>query len=265
MREETRPTDASRPTTEVPARPREWRSLWLIARRGALESLRDRMTLFMSLFFALVFPTIMVLTIIRMQVAGALADGHEGALGKTLAIYLLTLGLLPTSGAVGVASGQFAGEKEQGSLAPLLASPASNGAIFGGKILGSILPVLLFALAAEITYLGVLALVTGADTLRLLPPALSLVMIALVPAVALFAATVASLISSRVRTYNTAQQLGGLVLLPFWGLIFGLTLKLQDWGTGGLVAVVLGLFFIDAALVTLAAATWRREEVLANR
>src|SRR4051794_31039355 len=121
-------------TPSPPARPREWRSLWLIAQRGALESLRDRMTLILSLFFALVFPAFMVLTIIRSQVAVAVANGAAGALGNTLAIYLLTIGLLPTSGAIGVACGQFAGEKEQGSLAPLLASPASNGAIFGGKI-----------------------------------------------------------------------------------------------------------------------------------
>src|SRR5436305_11867349 len=103
-------------TPAPPARPREWRSLWLIARRGALESLRDRMTLILSLFFALIFPAFLVLTIVRIQVAGAVANGQEGNLGTTLAIYLLTIGLLPTSSAIGVACGQFAGEKEQGSL-----------------------------------------------------------------------------------------------------------------------------------------------------
>jgi ABC-type transport system involved in multi-copper enzyme maturation permease subunit len=255
----------SQPVANPPARPREWRSLWLIAQRGALESLHDRMTLVLSLFFALIFPAFMVLTIIRSQVAVAVASGEAAAVGKTLAIYVLTIGLLPTSGAIGVACGQFAGEKEQGSLAPLLASPASNGAIFGGKILGSILPTMLFSVIAEGVYLGGLALVSGADKLRLLPVALSLTMLALVPAVAIFTAAVASLISSRVRTFNSAQQLAGIVLLPFWALVFGLMLKLQDWGIGGLLAVVAGLFALDVALTALAAVTWRREEVLANR
>jgi ABC-type Na+ efflux pump permease subunit len=265
MRERMMPLLDSHPLPHPPARPREWRALWLIARRGALESLRDRMTLILSLFFALIFPAFLVLTIVRIQVDGAVANGQEGNLGTTLAIYLLTIGLLPTSSAIGVACGQFAGEKEQGSLAPLLASPASNGAIFGGKIVGSIVPALLFSLVAECTYLGGLALVAGADKLRLLPLALSLTMLALVPAVALFTATVASLISSRVRTFNNAQQLAGIVLFPLWGLVFGLVLKLQDWGAVGLIAVVVGLFAIDIAVTALAAATWRREEVLANR
>jgi hypothetical protein len=246
-------------------RPSDARTLLLIAWRGALESLRDRMTLGFNLFFALVFPVGMVLAIIRWQASALIAGGREEALGATLAIYLLTIGLMPATGAVGVASGQFAGEKEQGSLAPILASPASNLAIFGGKILGSVLPALCFSLVAEGVYLTSLAVVVGADTLRLLPPGLSLALLALIPAVAVFAAGVASLISSRVRTYNSAQQLGGLALVPFWGGIFALTLKLQDWGTLALVATVIGLVIADIILIALAAATWRREEVLAQR
>ena len=223
------------------------------------------MTLSFNLFFALVFPIGMVLTVIRWQANTLIAQGREDALGTTLAIYLLSIGLVPATGAVGVASGQFAGEKEQGSLAPILASPASNFAIFGGKILGSVLPALFVSLIAEGIYLTSLAIVVGADKLRLLPPGLSLALLALIPAVAVFAAGIASLISSRVRTYNSAQQLGGLALFPFWGGIFALTLKLQDWGNLALVATVVGLVIADIILITLGAATWRREEVLAQR
>lgn len=253
------------PDLAVATRPSDWQSLWLIARRGALESLRDRLTLGFNLFFVLVFPVGIVLSVVRWQVHEASAAGREDALGIMLAIYFLTIGLMPATGAVGIASGQFAGEKEQGNLAPLLASPASNVAIFGGKILGSVLPAMLFALIAETIYVASVAVVTGTDTLRHLPIGLSLTLLALVPPVAIFAATVASLISSRVRTYNAAQQIGGLALIPFWALVFGLTLRLRDLGGPALIAVVAGLVAVDAALIALAAATWRREEVLAKR
>lgn len=253
------------PDLAVTTRPSDWRSLWLIARRGALESLRDRMTLGFNLFFVLVFPVGMVLSVIRWQVNGAIAAGHEDSLGMTLAIYFLSIGLMPATGAVGIASGQFAGEKEQGNLAPILASPASNVAIFGGKILGSVLPAMLFALIAETIYVASVAAVIGTGTLRHLPIGLSLTLLTLVPPVAIFAATVASLVSSRVRTYNAAQQIGGLALIPFWALVFGLTLRLSDLNGSALIAVVVGLVAVDAALIALAAATWRREEVLAKR
>jgi ABC-type Na+ efflux pump permease subunit len=118
---------------------------------------------------------------------------------------------------------------------------------------------------AELTYLLCVALLLGGDALRLLPVGISLAMIALVPATSLFAAIVASLISSRVRTFNTAQQISGLALIPLWAVVIGLSFKLQDWGTLAVVAFVAGLFIIDAALTLTAANTWRREEVLSKQ
>ena len=98
-----------------------------------------------------------------------------------------------------------------------------------------------------------------------LPVWLSLTLIALIPAVAWFAASIASLISSRVRTFNAAQQIGGLVLMPVWGVVFGVAAKLADWGPIGMVSTLGGFLLLDVVVTTLAAATWRREEVLAQR
>jgi ABC-2 type transport system permease protein len=249
---------------DAPADRTEWRppgglhATLLIARRGGIESLRDRSTMGLGIFFALVLPIILVVTSIRPRA------GQDDFSGAALAGYLLLVGMLPTSAAVGSASGQFAGEFEQGNLTPLLASPASNTAIFAGKVLGAVGPALLFAVVAEISYLGGLALFIsgGIDSL---PVGLSLAMLALVPGVAVFAATVASLISSRVRTYNSAQQLAGFALLPVWAVVGGAAFAARDWGAWVMTAIVLGMLAIDTTLVLLAAATWRREEVLARR
>src|SRR5262249_16284105 len=183
------------------------RAALLIARRAAIDSLRDRSTMALGGFFALVLPIVLVVTSIRPRA------GQDDFSGAALAGYFLLVGMLPTSAAVGSASGQFAGEFEQGHLTPLLAPPASNTAIFAGKILGSAGRAVVFGVGAEVFYLGGLALfISGA--VGSLPLGLSLAMLALVPGVAVFAATVASLISSRVRTYNSAQQLAGFALLP---------------------------------------------------
>ena len=241
------------------------RPMLLIAPRRAIEALRDRMTLVMSLLFALVFPIFMVVTVIRPLALSAGADGQEEMLARVLTLYLLIVGVVPSTAATGIAAGQFVGEKEQGSLTPLLASPASNLAIFGGKTLAAIIPAILFSVVAEAAYVAGLVAVVGVAPLRLISPSLAVAMLALVPAAALFAASVASLISSRVRTYNAAQQLAGLALLPFWGALFALAFKLPDWGPWALVAAVVILLAIDVALTLLAAATWRREEALAQR
>jgi ABC-type Na+ efflux pump permease subunit len=242
------------------------RPMLLIARRGAIEALRDRMTLVLSLLFALAFPIFMVLTVIRpLALSVAAGDGQAETLGRVLTLYLLIVGVVPSTAATGIAAGQFVGEKEKGSLTPLLASPASNLAIFGGKTLGAIIPAILFSIVAVAAYVVGLAAVVGVAPLRLISPSAAVAMLALIPASALFAASVASLISSRVRTYNAAQQLAGLALLPFWGALFGLAFMLPDWGPWALVAAVVVLLAIDLTLTLLAAATWRREEVLAQQ
>ena len=252
------------PQVRTMGRADELRALWLIARRGATESLRDKDDDpgQPALRFWPADPD--RANGCPFQVALS-APGEEAALGQALAIYFLMLGLAPCSGAVGIACGQFAGEKEAGSLAPLLASPASNLAIFGGKILAAVLPALIFATVAEVTFVVNLLALIGTAGVRLLPGDLSLAMLAMVPGVAIFTSTIGSLVSSRVRTFNTAQQISGLVLAPFTGSLALLAFRLPHVGTLGLVAVIVGIFALDALLIVIAARTWRREEVLAGR
>ncbi|MGA7670125.1 MAG: ABC transporter permease [Nitrolancea sp.] len=251
-----------RSTSEPRRLPNSLRTLLLIARRGALEALRDRMTLMMSLFFSIVFPIFMVATTV-VPAAHKSGSDAESTLKGVLAIYLLIIGLMPSTAAVGIASGQFAGEKEQGNLTPLLATPASNFAIFGGKVIGAILPSIIFSAIAELIYVLSIILLTGVHTLGLLSLWMALAMVALVPATSLFAVTVASMISSRVRTFNTAQQVSGFALLPLWGIIIGLGYELQHNGLV-LAVFVASLFIIDVVMTYVAASTWSREEVLAK-
>jgi ABC-2 type transport system permease protein len=236
---------------------------WLIARRAAIEALQDRLSLLMAIVVAVAVPIVLVVTAVRPLASDPTVEGLPPP-GDLLALYLLVVGLLPTVSAVGIAAGQFAGEKERGILTPLLASPASNMAIFVGKVLGAIIPTLLYAVLADGVFALSLALLISPAELALLPLPLSLTMVALVPAVACFAASVASLISSRVRTFNAAQQIGGMVLMPMWGVVFAIAAKLPEWGTFGMIGILAAFALVDMSLIGLAATTWRREEVLAQ-
>lgn len=237
-------------------------TMLIIARRGALEALRDRSTLLSGLIAALVFPAFLILSIIRSLAADPRATS---ALGVSMAILMTTVGLVNTSSAVGIASGVFAGEKEKGNLAPLLASPASNVAIFGGKILSAVFPALLFAASAEIAYLLELSALIGPDKLRYLPVPLASLSLLLVPMYALLSASIASIISSRVRTYTAAQTIGSFVLLPLWLGVLALTGAALRWGLGILALTALVLIAMTLLLIVLGAVTWRREEVLARQ
>jgi ABC-type Na+ efflux pump permease subunit len=236
------------------------RATLLIARRAALESLRDRSTVISSAIFSLALPLIWVFVVIRPA-----GGGSNDNLAALMIVYLLTVGLLPLTVASGIAAGQFAGEQEKGNLAPLLAAPVSNRAIFGGKVLGAVLPALLYSSIAIVSYLVEIALLLSPAKLLLLPPALALSMIALVPAVAIFAATVAAVISSRVRTYQAAQSIAGLLLVPIFLPFYFLAFLLQAWGPLAVLGGVVAVLALDVILVLVGAASWRREEVLARQ
>jgi ABC-type transport system involved in multi-copper enzyme maturation permease subunit len=250
------------PTSPVTsaALPGDARALWLIALRAAVESLNDRLTRLMNILLAVVAPVALVALVIR-----PLLTLDPAFLAGQLPFYLLVVGLMPSVGAVGIAAGQFAGERERGVLTPMLASPASNLAIFGGKVLGSILPPLAYSLIAVIIYLLGLLVVLGPTAFAALPVGLSAAMVLLVPTVTCFAAIVGTLVSSRVRTYNAAQQVAGILLIPLWAGLFTVAFRLDTWGNLGLIAAVAGTLLLDVLLVAVAARTWRREEVLSQR
>src|SRR6266702_5458687 len=183
---------------------------WLIASRQMLEAIRDRSTLMMSGIF-LIFQTVLVL----ISVGPTLQDHTQAGLSKAgflMAFFLLFVGLMPSTPAIGIASGVFAGDKERGCLTPLLVTPASNTAIFAGKVLGAVLPALAYSVIGILTYFAEIALFYGPDKLALLPAGLSLLILLVIPALTLLGASVASLISSRVNTFQSAQNYSSLIL-----------------------------------------------------
>ncbi|MGI8916534.1 MAG: ATP-binding cassette domain-containing protein [Chloroflexota bacterium] len=236
--------------------------LFLIARRAAAALLPDHSILYFNLALAVVIPLWL-----RPGAGGALL-GHLAAgpqpatLTGTIVATFALLGLLPSFVTNGLAAGSFAGERETGSLTPLLSSPASNLAIFGGKALGAALPALAFGTLADAVYVVGLAASGLGGALRLVPLALWPSLLALVPLGAVGAAAVVSLISARVRTAAGAHQVGSLVTPWFMGIFTVLAARLQ---AGPFAVTVALLAAADVALIIWGAATWRREEVLARR
>jgi ABC-2 type transport system permease protein len=236
---------------------------WLIARRQMLEALNDRSTLIMSGIF-LAFQTVLVL----ISVGPALQDHTQAGLAKAgflMAFYLLFVGLLPATPAIGIASGVFAGDRERGCLTPLLVTPASNTAILAGKVLGAVIPALAYALIGILMYFLEIALLYGPATLTLLPIGLSILIVLLIPGIVLFGAALASVISSRVRTFQSAQNYSSLILVVFWIGLFGLLFLQGTLGLWAFAAAVVAIYVIAVLFIILSALTWRREEVMARQ
>ncbi len=236
------------------------KTIWLVARRQMVEALWTRSSL-VTFGVSLVTDTFIVWSTIQTQ--NHSPNGHHN-LGNTLAFLLMFVALFNAQPAIGIAAGVFAGDKERGSLLPLLATPASNTALVAGKVFGAVIPALLYTLAGILIYLIEIALLFGSATLALMPLGLSLTIATFIPALLIFAATIASLISSRVATFQSAQTYSSLITTGLW-LIFGALVFISTlFSLWIFVLAVLLAYILDGLLIILTARTWQREEVIAK-
>lgn len=238
-------------------------TVWLIGRRQMIEALWTRSSLVMF-GVSLVINTFIVWSTIQPNLRDHSPNG-QFVIGNTLAFLLLLVALLNAQPAVGIAAGVFAGDKERGCLLPLLATPASNTALLAGKVLGAVIPALLYTMVGIIIYLGEVVLLFGTSTLALMPLGLSSAVVALIPALLIFAATIACLISSRVATFQSAQTYSSLITTALW-LIFGALVFVAAFFALWIFALgVLVAYLLDGLLIVMAARTWQREEVMAKQ
>lgn len=134
-------------------------------------------------------------------------------LGYLLSPLLLVLPLMVSAV---LAADAFAGEKERRTLEGLLLLPISDRDLFVAKLLSAYLPALAITWGGALLYLVTANLSAWSSTHHLIIPFAqwSVMMIWVAPAVSMLAIAVLTLVSSRVKTAQAANQLGGAVILP---------------------------------------------------
>jgi ABC-2 type transport system permease protein len=163
-----------------------------------------------------------------------------------------------------LAADSFVGEKERGTIEPLLATPIRSAELFGGKLLATIIPAILGTWLGT----GLYALLAAASRSPYYPPFLladqdwlfsSLV---LAPLTALLAAGAGALISTRVSSYRVAYQLNSLLVLPVVLVLIPQAILLFLTTPLAFVYVAAILAVIDVLLVTWAMRVFDRERLL---
>lgn len=160
-----------------------------------------------------------LLTALPPAVTADLPTAPGARLAAVMLVYLLAplYLMVPVVVATVIAADSFAGERERGTLEVLLTAPVTDTELFVAKLLGAFLPALATGLGGAVVYGTVANLTTGEP----LFPNLLWVGLALWlgPGIAAAGLGVVVLVSSRVRGFQEANQLGGLVVLPVVGLV----------------------------------------------
>lgn len=172
-----------------------------------------------------------------------------------LANYLLApfFLLIPVMAASTISADSFAGEKERGTLESLLFSPISVDVLFIGKVLASFLP------AIGLTWLTFLLTVINVNavgwsgmgglffpTLNWLP-----LMLLVIPLLSLATIFLNVFISARVRTFQAAYQLGGIVILPVMGLVIGQVTGILFLSTTVIILIAVGLVILNVIMLLM--------------
>jgi ABC-2 type transport system permease protein len=182
-------------------------------------------------------------------------------LGYLLAPLYLLIPLLVASV---IAADSFAGEKERGTLEALLYTPTTDRELLLAKMLGPWLAAVAVALASFAAY----ALVANAAAWPVMgriffpTPIWWLLVLWVAPAVAALALGATVLVSSRVRGFQEAYQIGGLVVLPIVALMVGQVAGVVFLGPRLVAALGAVIWIVAAVLIATGARYFRRGEIL---
>ncbi|RFU70051.1 hypothetical protein D0469_07650 [Peribacillus saganii] len=135
-------------------------------------------------------------------------------------------------------SNSFAGEKERKTLESLLFSPLSVKDLFIGKVLASLIPTLLIVFSSFLLNFIVINLITYPffKQILFLNTTWLILIFWVIPALVLFNILLNVLVSSKVKSFQEAQQFGGIMILPIVGI---------------LISQVTGLFFLSPFILLL--------------
>jgi ABC-2 type transport system permease protein len=179
---------------------------------------------------------------------------------SNLPFYLLMPGIMPTL----IAAYSIAGEKKNGTLEPMLATPVRTTDVLIGKTLAAVVPAVLLTWASFVVY-SLLVNTFTADIFStpLLPNTLWLIALIITgPLLAVLSVYASVLVSARVSDVRAAQQVSAVLVVPIMGLfvlqLFGMVTLTIDV----LLTVSAVLLVLDIILIKLGSAVFQREEIL---
>ncbi len=236
---------------------RNWDAIWLVARREFLDQLRDwRIVVPMALLVS-VFPFIADDTT-RQAVSFMNRFGGGLILDNLIPFVILVIGFFPLSFTLVVALEAFVGEKERGTIEPLLSSPLQDRHMYLGKLLVGITTPLVFSFLSIGIYL---ILVSRRDVA--FPSAYMLTLILLLTfAHAVLMVSSAIVISVQATTIRSANLMASFVVVPVAFLLQGETI-LIFWGNEDVLwFAIVGVTLLSGLLVRLGLAHFKREYLL---
>jgi uncharacterized membrane protein SpoIIM required for sporulation len=231
--------------------------IWLISARELRDQFRDWRILSPLLILTLSFPFLMN------EVAGQAVSffakyGTNLIADRLVPFSILIIGFFPITISLVVALESFVGEKERGTIEPLLSAPLENWHLYFGKLLIGVLTPLAASFASIAFYLGMVShqklQMPGTVTMALL--------LMLTTAHAILMVSAAIVISVQSTSVRAANLLASFIVIPVAVMMQGESV-LMFWGNDqALWLAVVAVVIMAGLLVRLGLSHFEREYLL---
>ncbi len=233
---------------------------WKIARKELKVISRKRSIIFYNVGLPLLIAIVFSFVVKNLTVSGipkTLPLGNE----SIIYIFVILATVLPST----IAAYSIVGEKVEKTLEPLLATPTTDGEILLGKSIASfILPIVSVWIGASIfmTVTDYTLYNAGLGYYYFPNWNAGVMLLLLSPLAGVLSIEVAVIASSRVSDVRGANQIAGLMFIPFVAVFFAGTQGIFSFSVGNLLIFSVVVLAIDVVLFALSKATFKREEIL---
>ena len=185
------------------------------------------------------------------ELPGRLNEAQKWVVFTTGFVSAPMLLLLPLMFSSIAGADSFVGERERKTLEALLYTPATDGELFLGKVIASVVPALLLTWVSFIVYAVVVNTAGWYIMHRVWFPTAAWwpLMLWVAPAIATLGMAAAVLISSRVSTFMEAYQLTGTLVIIVLALVIAQATGVLSLSVPVTFVVGVAIWAVDAVLV----------------
>lgn len=181
-----------------------------VVRKELRDYRRNRFIVVTMTALPILFLVVPIIVIFK-----APADAQPSTIDTLVALALLYLLLIPALVPSTISAHTVVGEREQGTLEPVLTSPLRREEFLLGKAAAALVPTLVIAYAMFGLFLAAVALFAHPDVATdVFKPSRIVPQLVFTPLLGMWSIWVGIAISSRASDVRVAQQLGTLVSLP---------------------------------------------------
>jgi ABC-type Na+ efflux pump permease subunit len=230
-----------------------------VVRKEFREYRRNRFILYTMISGAVVFMAIPVITVLRKVPANYPPQAVQAQVGSTLFFMLIVPVILPAT----IAAYSVIGEREQGTLEPVLTTPIRREELLLGKAIATAVPAitlgyLMFAILVTVIRLAASPIIVH-DVWQ---PSWFVAELFFVPLLSVWSVWVCTAVSARSSDVRIAQQLGTLASLPALGVTSLMTFRVLQPTVTVAVVIALTLLVIDVGAWRVVSSMFDRERLV---